>query len=77
MDTSKYLCTHYTIHVQADNYGNTILEMNLRELMQNRLNFIKEERLSQTNVNNMGDCIDHIIVDQNPKCHTKIFSESI
>ena len=42
MDTSKDVCTYYTPRGQEGDYGNTILEKSLRELMWNWLNFIDE-----------------------------------
>ena len=45
MDTSKYVCTYYTLSGQDDNHGNTIIETSLREIMCNCLNFIEDETL--------------------------------
>ena len=77
MDTSKDVCTYYALHGQEDNYGNKILDTSLRELMRNCLNFIKEETLLQTNYCNMGDCIDHILVNRTSRCHPNISGEVI
>ena len=30
MDTSKDVCTYYTLHIREDNYGNTIIKTILR-----------------------------------------------
>ena len=68
METSKEVCTYYTLHVWEDNYGNTMIDMSLRELIRNCLNFIEEETLLQTNAWNMGESKYHIIVNRNPKC---------
>ena len=35
MDTSKDICTYYTLRGREDNYGNKIIETSLRYLMQN------------------------------------------
>ena len=77
MDTSKDVCTYYTLRGLGDNNGNTILETILRELMRNCLNFIKQETLTQTNACKTGECRDHIIVNRTPKCHPGISSELI
>ena len=55
--------------------GNIIIETSLRELMQNWLEFIKEETLLQTNPRNMGECRDHIIFYQKPKGHPNLSNE--
>ena len=33
METSKYVFTYYTLCVQNDDYGSTIIEMGVREVM--------------------------------------------
>ena len=77
MDTSKDVCTYYTVSRRQNNYGNTIIETSLRELMRNCLKFIEQETLLQTNAFKMGECRDHIIVDRTPKCHPNLSSEGI
>ena len=77
MDTSKDVCTYYTLHGRDDNYCNTIVETSLRELMQNCLNFIEEETLLQKNYCKIGEGKDHVIVNRTPKCHPKISGEGI
>ena len=37
MDASKDLCSYYTLRGREDNYGNTIIDTSLRELMRNCL----------------------------------------
>ena len=66
MDTSKYVCNYYRLCGREDNYGNTIIEMSLRELIWNCLKFIDKEELLQTNDFNMGGCRDHILIDLTP-----------
>ena len=53
MYTYKDVCTYYTLCGIEDNYGNTILETSLRELMQNCLYFIEYETLLQNNAHKM------------------------
>ena len=43
--------------------------------MCNCLGFIKEETLLRTNAHNMGERIDHSIINHKPKCHPDIFGE--
>ena len=45
MDTYKDVCTYYTLHVREDNYGNTILDTSLRELMKKCLDFTLNQYL--------------------------------
>ena len=45
--------------------------------MQNCLNFIKEEKLLQTNACKMGQRRYHIIVGHTPKFHPKIYGEVV
>ena len=54
VDTSKDVCTYYTLRGREDNYANTIIETNLRGLIRNCLKFIGEETLLQTNACKMG-----------------------
>ena len=49
MDTSKDVCIYYILRGREDNYGNTILDTSLRELMRNCLNFTEEDMLLQKN----------------------------
>ena len=77
MDTSKDVCTYYTLRGREGNYVNNIIETIFGELIQNCLNFIEEETLLQNNVYKMGYRIDHIIVDCTPKHHFDISSEGI
>ena len=67
MDTSKDLCTYYTLRSREDNYGKTIIQKILRELMWGYLNCIEEETLLQTNSCKMGERRDHILVNHIPK----------
>ena len=66
MDTSKDICSYYTLRGQEDNNGNKIVDMSLKELMQTCLNFIEEEKLLQTNDCKVGECRDNILVDCTP-----------
>ena len=77
MDTSKAICNYYTLRGLEDNYGNTIIEMSLRELMWNWLKFIEEEKMFQTNYCKMEELIDHILVDRATKWPPKIAGEVI
>ena len=77
MCTSKYKCTYYTLCGLEDNYGNKILETSLRKLMRNRLNFIDEETLLQTNDLNIREHIYHIVFNHNSKFHLNIFVQGI
>ena len=54
IDTYKDVCNYYTLRGKEDNYGNTILETILRELMQNFLKCIKEEKILQNNDCKLG-----------------------
>ena len=72
MDTSKDLCSYYTLCRREDKYGNTIIEAGLRELMRTCLEFIEEYTQLQTNACNMGKRRCHIIVDHTPKCHPEL-----
>ena len=49
MDIPKDVCTYYKLRGWENNYGNTIIETVLRELMRNCLNYIEEEIQIQTN----------------------------
>ena len=69
MDTSKDICTFYTLRRLEDEYGNTLIETSLRGLMWNCVNFIEEETLLQTNDREIGQRRGHIIVNHTPKCH--------
>ena len=77
MDTSKDVCTYYTPRVREGNYGNTIIEKSLRELMCNCLDFIEQEIILQTNARKMGHLKGHIIIDHTRKCHPELASEGI
>ena len=77
IDTSKDIYPYYTLLGQEDNYANKIIDTGLREMIQNCLNFIKEETLLQTNALKMGEHIHHIIFKRTPKRHPNIFSEGI
>ena len=77
MDTSKDVCTYYTLRGREDNYGTKIIETSLRELMRNCLKFINQETLLQTNQLKMGDHRDHILVDGTHNCHPYISGEGI
>ena len=77
MDTSKDVCTYYTLCGQEDNYGNTILEKILREPMQNCLSFIQKETLLQTNACKIVQCRGHIIFNRTPKFHPNIFVKAL
>ena len=76
MGTSNDLCTYYTLRGQYDNYGNTIIETILRELMRNYLKFI-QETLIKTNACKMGERREHILVNHNLKCYPNISGEGI
>ena len=69
VDTSKDICTYNTLLRQDYNYGNTILESILIELMQKFLEFIEEKTIIKTNVCKMGERSNHIIINHTPKCH--------
>ena len=77
MDTSKDVCTYYTLFTWEDNYGSTIIKTILREIIRNCLNFIKEEKILQTNYWNMVERRDRIFVVRTPKCHPKISCEGV
>ena len=77
MDTSKDVCTYYTLRRREENYFNTNIKTGLRELMKNCINFIKEETLLQTNACKMGDRRDHILVEHTPKFHPELSGEVI
>ena len=75
VDICRDVCTYYPLCGREDNYGNIIIETSLRELMQNWLEFIKEETLLQNYARNMGECRDHIIFNQKPKVHPNLSNE--
>ena len=77
MDTSKDVCTRYTLQGREDNYGKNILEAVMRKLRKNCLDFIEEETMIETSACKMREHIDHIIVNHTPKCHHEIFVEDI
>ena len=77
MDTFKDVCNYYTLRGREDYYGNTIIEMSLREIMLNCLNFIKKETLLQSNDCKMGEFRDHIFVDRATKCHLYLSGEGV
>ena len=77
MEKSKDVSTYYTLHGWEDNYGNTILETILRELMRNCLNFIDDETILQTNDYKIGELRYHILVNQTLKFHPDLSSEFI
>ena len=72
METSKDVCTYYTLHGRDNNYGSKIIETSLRELIQNY-----EETLVKTNDFNMGERRDYIIIDHTPKFQPEISGEGI
>ena len=77
METSKDVCTYYTLRGGQDNYVNTIIDMGLREMMRNCLNLIEEETLLQTSACKMVERRDNILVDRTPKYHPEISGEGI
>ena len=76
-DTSKDVCTYYTLCGREDNYSNTIIDMGLRELMRNCLKFIDEQTLLQNNACKMGERRYQIIINRTPKYHPKISGKGI
>ena len=77
MDKSMDVCTYYILQGKEDNYGNKIIEMSLRELMSNRLHFIKEEKLLQTKDYRMGEFTENIIVNCTPNFQPDTATEFI
>ena len=77
MDTSKNVCSYYTLHRQEDNCGNTVLETSFRGLMWKCVNFIEDGTLLQTNGHNMRQNRGHMIVNLILKCHPNLASEGI
>ena len=77
MDTSKDVCTYYTLRVWEDDYGKKIIETSLRVLILNCLDFIDQGTILQTNTKNTGQCRGRVIFDLTPKCHPDIDSEGI
>ena len=77
MDTSKDVCTYYTILWRENNYGDSIIETSLRKLMRNCPKFIEEDKQLQTNACNMWERRNHILINFTPKCHPKISGEVI
>ena len=67
MNVSENVCTYYTLCIRENNYGKNKIEGILREMMQNCLNFIKEEITHKNNACKMVDIIDHNIIDHTPK----------
>ena len=67
MDTYNDVYTYYTLHGRGEIYGKTMIETDLRGLMRNCLDLIKEETLIQTNDHKMIDHIYYIIVNHTPK----------
>ena len=54
---------YYTLGGRNDQYGNTILDTSLRNLMRNCTNFIEEYTLLHTQARKIGDHLNHIIVN--------------
>ena len=77
MDTSRDVCTYYTLRGQEDNCDKKNIEKSVRELMRNCLNFIEEEKIIKNNVCNMVKHRGHIIVDGTPKCQPDLSGEGI
>ena len=78
MEKSKDICTYYRLRGQEDNYGNTMIETSLRELMHNCLKNISIRRhYFKTMLCKMGECRYHIIINCTHKCHPKISGEFI
>ena len=77
MEMYNDLCNYYTLCGQKDNYGNTNIEMSLRELMRNWHKFIEKDTQLQTNACKMGKHRDQILADSTPKCQIKLAGEFI
>ena len=63
---------HYTVNGRKDRYGNAIPDTNLRQMMEECLDFINERTLLQESMHQIG-----ITVHRSPKCHAELAGEGV